>query len=348
MRVHPLLSLCAAVLMASSFMPASAGAEVVSPNQAAPASSSSSTTAAAPPADLLGYLRQISGRWTITGQHNKEPNSSPSQYTAKVHDITGLYPGLWGGDFLFGADDVAHRQTMIDQAETEWRNGSMVALTWHVCPPTRGSSCGWDPGTGVTDDLSDSQWSELITDGSALNRAWKARLDEVVPYLQQLKDAGIPVLWRPVHEMNDGWSWWGGRPGADGSRKLYQITHDYLKDTKNLTNLLWVWNVKDLDASRIPEYYPGDSYVDIVSVDMWNSYFPSSTYYDTLRSLAGSKPMALAEVGRLPEPGQLDSQPLWSYFMCWSEQLTDPSYNTPDSIKSTYYDDRSLNQGELG
>ena len=49
-----------------------------------------------------------------------------------------------------------------------------------------------------------------------------------MPYLQQLKDAGVPVLFRPLHEMNEGWAWWGGRPGADGSAKLYQITHDYL------------------------------------------------------------------------------------------------------------------------
>ncbi|RKN10896.1 glycoside hydrolase family 26 protein [Streptomyces radicis] len=340
MRARSPALLCAALLLALTGGPAVADADEPPPSP--PAAS------AAPPSDVLGFLRDISGQRTVTGQHNKEPNSWPSQYTAQVHAITGVYPGLWGGDFLFRADDVAHRQTMIDQAKTEWANGSLVSLTWHVCPPTRGSSCDWDSGTGIMDDLSDAQWDELVTEGTPLNQAWKSRLDEAVPHLQQLEDAGVPVLWRPLHEMNDPWAWWGGRRGADGSSRLYRITHDYLENTKGLSNLLWVWNVKDLDAQGIPDFYPGDSYVDVVSIDMWNQDFPSGAYYDVLRSLAGDKPMALAEVGRIPSPAQLASQPEWTYFMGWSEQLTDPAYNSPDAIRNTYGDGRSLNQGELG
>lgn len=54
--------------------------------------------------------------------------------------------------------------------------------------------------------------------------------------------------------------WWGGRPGPDGTRRLYQITHDYLKHEKNLTNLIWTWNIQDFgtllyDADA---YNPGD------------------------------------------------------------------------------------------
>ena len=64
----------------------------------------------------------------------------------------------------------------------------------------------------------------LITDGTTLNNDYKRKLDQFVPYFQQLKDAGIPVLFRPLHEMNEGWAWWGGRPGASGSARLYQIT----------------------------------------------------------------------------------------------------------------------------
>ena len=66
----------------------------------------------------------------------------------------------------------------------------------------------------------------------------------------------MEVLWRPLHEMNEGWSWWGGRPGSSGSRRLYQITHDYLVGVKGLTNLVWVWNVKDVDMGGIGEYFP--------------------------------------------------------------------------------------------
>ena len=112
----------------------------------------------------------------------------------------------------------------------------------HV-PPDVGT-CEFNGGVNGS-RLSDAEWTQqIITNGTSLNNAYKAKLDTAVPYLQQLKDAGVPVLFRPLHEMNEGWAWWGGRSGANGSARLYQITHDYLL-SKGLTNLIWVWNVKD-------------------------------------------------------------------------------------------------------
>jgi len=80
--------------------------------------------------DILEYLNSISGTNTISGQHNREPNSDPSKWSRVVEDITGLNAGLWGGDFLFLPDDVQNRQTMIDEAIRQWNAGSFVALTW--------------------------------------------------------------------------------------------------------------------------------------------------------------------------------------------------------------------------
>lgn len=304
-----------------------------------------SAAAAPPPIPVVDYLKRITGTRTVTGMHNKEPNSDPARHTAKVHAITGVYPGLWGGDFLFAQTDVDHRRTMVDQALTEWRNGSLVTLTWHACPPTRPTACGWD--AGVNDDLTDAQWAQLITDGTALNNAWKARLDEVVPFLRVLLDAGVQPLFRPLHEMNDGWSWWGGRPGANGSRRLYQLTHDHLVRTRGLAGMAWVWNVKDLDPAGIADYYPGPAYADVLSLDAWNSFWPASTYRDVLKSLAQGKPLALAEVGKVPSPAELASQPEWSYFMAWPEFFDDKQLNPDSAVRATYASPRAVNQGGL-
>ncbi|MFB9834832.1 glycosyl hydrolase [Actinoallomurus acaciae] len=298
---------------------------------------------AATAANVVAYLNTISGAHTVSGQHNREPNASPALWTGKVHDITGVYPGLWGGDFLYSQDDIALRSTMVAEARNERNAGSLVALMWHMCPPTMSEPCGWE--SGVESHLTDNQWSELVTNGTALNNAWKARLDAIVPYLQGLKDAGVPVLWRVLHEMNDGWAWWGGRPGPGGSAKLYQITHDYLVGTKGLTNLIWVWNVKDLNPGTIASYYPGASYVDVATLDSWNNAFPPSQYYQTMQSVAPGKPIALAEVGRLPTPAQLAAQPKWTYFMVWAEYLTND--NSDDAIKATYYDYQVLHRGDI-
>ncbi len=72
-----------------------------------------------------------------------------------------------------------------------------------------GRTCDWD-ANGILGHLSDNQWRQLITSGSALNNAWRARLAEVVPFLRQLRSAGVEALWRLIHEMNEGWSWWVG------------------------------------------------------------------------------------------------------------------------------------------
>lgn len=296
-----------------------------------------SPTAAA--TDVVNYLTSIEGEHTVSGQHNAEPNSAPAQYTNKVHDITGVHPGLWGGDFLYESDSIAARQTMIDEAKSEWAAGSLVTLMWHECPPTMSEPCGWDD---VRSKLSGAQWTELVTNGTALNNAWKSELDIIVPYLRQLRDAGIPVLWRPLHEINDSWSWWGG---TAASATLFRITHDYLVNTKGLTNLIWVWSVKDDDPSTLSRYYPGNQYVDLVGLDPWNEGWPSVQWYQAIRSLADSKPMALAEVGALPTPADLAGQPDWTYFDDWAGYLT--GANTDAQVKATYYDYQVLHRGDI-
>ncbi|WP_405010817.1 glycosyl hydrolase [Kitasatospora sp. NBC_01539] len=321
----PTLTAVGGLLLATALQPSTA--------QAFPASSTQ---------DVLAYLKSVSGTQIVSGQHNKEPASAPAQYTQQVKDITGQYPGLWGGDLMFNAADVANRQRVVDQAKTEWANGSLVALTWHVCTPTGGGSCQFDGG--VKTQISNDQFTQVVTDGTALNAAWKKRLDEAVPYLQQLKDAGVPVLFRPLHEMNESWNWWGNRPGVNGGARLYRITHDYLV-AKGLSNLIWVWNVQDNPAGGWAGYYPGDAYVDVVSLDAWYKNYPSAADYQQLQAIAGSKPIAIAEMGKIPTADLLNSQPRWSYFMLWSEQLK--GSNTNAEIQTGYFLPRVLNQGEL-
>jgi mannan endo-1,4-beta-mannosidase len=291
---------------------------------------------------VLDYLTSITGRNIVSGQHNKEPANLPGQYTQQVRDITGQYPGLWGGDLMFRPEDVANRQRVIDQARNEWANGSLVALTWHVCTPTGGSTCQFDGG--VKTQISAEQFTQVVTNGTALNTAWKRRLDEVVPYLQQLRNAGVPVLFRPLHEMNESWNWWGNRPGSGGGAQLYRITHDYLVG-KGLDNLIWVWNVQDNPAGNWAAYYPGAQYVDVVSLDVWYKGYPSQADYQQLQNIAAGKPIALAETGKVPTPSLLDGQTRWTYFMVWSEQLR--GNNTNAEIQAGYFHPRVLNQGEF-
>jgi mannan endo-1,4-beta-mannosidase len=294
-----------------------------------------------PPSDRDAVLRYLASSPSIVaGQHNKEPATEPSRYTAYVHDVTGAYPGLWGGELMFTEADVANRQRVIDQAKTEWANGSLVTLTWHVCPPTMGSSCPFDGG--VKSEIGDDEFADILTEGTALHDAWLARLDEVVPYLRQLADAGVPVLFRPLHEMNEDWNWWGSRH-ADSAR-LYRLTHDHLAGTRGLANLIWVWNVQDNPAGDWASYYPGDSYVDVLSLDVWWKEQPSQGDYDQLRGISGDKPIAIGEIGAMPSAATLADQPEWRWFLMWSEHVL---ARPPDELRAAYAHPRVLTQGEI-
>lgn len=320
---------------------AALGAALLAP-LAAPHPEAAQAFPAKSKAAVVQYLQSITGTSIVSGQHNKEPASSPGQYTQQVKDITGQYPGLWGSDLFFTAADSANRQRVVDQAKTEWANGSLVTLAWHACPPTGASTCAFDGG--VKSRITDAQFQQIVTGGTALNTTWRQRMAEVVPYLRQLKDAGVPVLFRPFHEMNETWNWWGGRPGANGGAKIYQQMRDYF-DAQGLTNLIWVWNVQDNPAGGWSNYYPGANYVDVVSLDVWYKNHPSSGDYQQMQAIAGSKPIAIAEMGKVPDASLLQSQTRWSYFMIWSEQLRGSNSNA--EIQSAYFHPRVLNQGEL-
>ena len=160
-------------------------------------------------AGVLDYLNSISGHATVAGIHNREPNSRPSQQTDRIFSMVGRYPGLWSGDFLFSAADVSNRWTMIHECKKEWEQGSIVQLMAHIAPPNQPEITSWRGG--VMSHLSDPEWTDLVTDGGDLNQVFKTRLDGFAVYFQYWKDTGVPVLFRPFHEMNQKAFWWGGR-----------------------------------------------------------------------------------------------------------------------------------------
>ncbi|NML66294.1 glycoside hydrolase [Hymenobacter sp. RP-2-7] len=291
---------------------------------------------------VLPYLRRVAGTRTLAGQHNREPNAEPTKWTKYIHHTTGKYPALWSGDFLYQQENIDQRWTMIREAVRQYRRGAVVNIMWHACPPTTGEPCSWDPGL-LNQLLTDAQWQELLTAGTPLNKAWQARMDDIAKYLQYLKDQRVEVLFRPLHEMNQGKFWWGGRPGPRGTARLYQLTHDYLTQTKGLTNLIWVWDVQDMSRD-LAQYDPGPQYWDVFAFDVYGQGYDQS-WYDYLLPIVGAKPMAIGECAVLPTPALLARQPRWVFFMGWAELVAEK--NTTEAIKRLYADPRVLTRDEL-
>jgi len=293
---------------------------------------------------LLAYLYSISGKGTITGQHNY-PNTG-SRWTDMAFDLTGKYPGLFGQDFGFSAgedkDSVLSRPAMIEEVERQYRNGAVIALTWHAVKPTEDEPVTFKDS--VQGHLTDYEWQELLTPGTPLYNRWCAQVDVIAGYLRQLRDDHVPVLFRPYHEMGGGWFWWGGRPGKDGSAALYRQIYERFVNVHHLDNLVWVWNGNDPGSKgeAFAEYYPGAGYADVVSIDVYGEF--KQKYYDDALALAAGKPIALAEVGELPSPEVLVQQPRWTYFMSWSEFIQ--MGNPLDLANAAYHGPRSLNRDD--
>ena len=79
----------------------------------------------------------------------------------------------------------------------------------HACNPTLHEPCSWSShchGDGPwSGRMRDEDWYDLITEGTSLYDRWVAMMDDISQYLQWLKDEGVEVLFRPLHEMNQGW-----------------------------------------------------------------------------------------------------------------------------------------------
>jgi mannan endo-1,4-beta-mannosidase len=293
---------------------------------------------------LLKQIDQISGHFTLTGQHNF-PNHL-SRWSDRIYDLTGKFPAIFGQDFGFsGGDDkdsVEGRPAMIEEAKRQYRNGAVIALTWHAVRPTDDEPVTFHDS--VQGHLTDFEWNELLTPGTDLYNRWTEQVDVIAGYLRQLQDSDVPVLFRPYHEMNGNWFWWGGRPGPHGSAALYRQLYERFVNVHHLNNLVWVWNVNSPseNAGPVPDYFPGSQVADVVTMDIYGEF--KQNYYDDLVTLAGNKPIALAEVGAMPTLDVLAKQPRWAYFMMWSGLAE--SSNSSDELQTMFHATNLLSRGD--
>jgi mannan endo-1,4-beta-mannosidase len=271
---------------------------------------------------LLQVLYRISGKHTLTGQHNY-PNTKDT-YTLRTAQACGKAPAVFGQDFGFAApgnqDAAAARPDIIAEIKRQHAKGSIITLCWHAVRPTDD-----EPVTfrgSVQGKLTDQQWNDLLTPGTQLHKRWCAQVDVIAGYLKELQAAHIPVLWRPYHEMNGDWFWWGGRPRTNGTIALYRQLFDRFENYHKLNNLLWVWSVDrpTTPQRQFADYFPGTNYFDVAALDVYRSDFKQD-YYEGLLKLAAGKPLALAEVGPAPTLAVLDEQPRWGWWMTWAGML---------------------------
>ncbi len=278
---------------------------------------------------LLDFVYSLQGKYTLTGQHNypatKDRNS---QFAA---EYSGQTPAIWSTDMGFAeegdTDSYLARPDIVQEAIRQHKKGSIITICWHAVPPTADEPVTFRPSGPTAPDslnsiqgqLLDDQFIDVLTPGTMLHSRWLAQVDSVAFYLKQLDEAGVPVLWRPYHEMNGDWFWWGGRVGEYSTSRLYRQLFDRYENYHKLSNLIWVWNVDrpSTPIRKFSNFYPGNEYLDILSLDVYGSDF-NQDYYDSLKALSMGKPLLLGEVGNPPMPEILDTQADWTSWVIWA------------------------------
>ncbi|MEC0264378.1 glycosyl hydrolase [Paenibacillus anseongense] len=276
--------------------------------------------------DVLNYLYAISGSKTLTGIHNWLED--PSGYVNEINKLYGDYPGVAGYEMgpisgQTAAQVTSQRQNVTNAAKKYVQSGGIVTVMWHQNYPL--TTYTW---SNVQRSTTDAEFNHVCTPGTAEYNWLISEYDKVAVFLKQLRDANVPVLWRPYHEMNGGWFWWGKKQNF---KLLWDIMYDRFTNFHGLNNLLWVWNANAPKSSDINPYlthFVGTSKCDILGTDlyMYGSEPFKQEYYDGLVAISGGKPVAIAEIGQLFPSSTFAKQPKWAWFMEWANYLYD--YNT--------------------
>ena len=188
-----------------------------------------------------------------------------------IKDVTGEYPGIFGWelgrleiDAPVNLDSVPFDK-MKQYICSAYDNGAVITISWHLNNPLTGKSA-WDPSPANT--------IKAILPGGEKNKLYASWLDKVAVFLQSLKGKKgeyVPVIFRPFHELNGSWFWWGGKNCTPEELiQLWKYTVSYLRDTKHIHHLLYAYNT-DRFSSELEylERYPGDEWVDIVGFDIY-------------------------------------------------------------------------------
>ncbi len=269
---------------------------------------------------LYSYLCDIYGTKFLSGQ-----NCDTGQYGKEIQIIkktTGKTPAVLGLDFIeYSPSRVENgsKGHATDYAIDFWESGGIVTFCWHWNAPGKYLTGAWYSGfykehtnidlAKIMNGQDEEGYELLVSD-----------MDAIAEQLLILKEADVPILFRPLHEASGGWFWWGNA-GADAYKKLYVLMYEKFTNEYKLNNLIWVWNGQDA------EWYPGDEYVDIIGEDIYpgekvytsqmSAYLNAATNYSE-----SAKPVYMTENGCIfdPDLARRDGA-MWGMWCTWGGEF---------------------------
>lgn len=273
---------------------------------------------------LWDFLKSCRGKKFISGQQYLwEDEKEDLVYW----NFTGKLPAIRGYDFM-GISGLARGYDQLGRA-VDWarRTGGILTMCWHWNAPDDMSdfaklssfyykTTSYDRKTGF--DL-----LRAVQDGTPENDFIIYETDLVADALKMLEHQDIPVLWRPLHEANGDWFWWGNRGGTSqpepqsvaAYKKLWYTIFDRFMNYHRLRNLIWVWNGQAPFMAVSPNSY------DIAGDDIYDekpTHRSQIERYRSLESYTSGKLLTLSECGIIPDPDEMERDGAhWLWWLPW-------------------------------
>ena len=248
---------------------------------------------------LAIYLKSVANQDKIIFGHQSDTSSHvradlPAN-GSDVKDITGSLAAITGVDTLAIAGDSKFATTkesldhFANLSIEAAKQGSLITVSTHFPNFSSKNIIKLSDGTydfskcGFSDCGDFTLSAKYILPGGQYNDRFLAYIDMIAEYAHRLQEHNIPVIFRPFHENNGSWFWWGGEHMSEqDSIKLYQYLVEQLQE-RNVHNFLYVYSPNGPFNSE-KDYmarYPGDKYVDILAIDSYDFYYDyPATYSD--------------------------------------------------------------------
>ena len=277
----------------------------------------------------------ISGVMTLKSLANT--NGDYQNEISWLYEKTGKKPALLGLDFMDHVGslppDYVNNPDLVQDALTWKNNNGIVAICWHWRDPSHNTYEFYTERTSFDP-------RKIFEPQSPEYAAMMRDMDIIAGYLKTLQENGVPVLWRPLHEASGGWFWWGSQ-GAEANKKIWQIMFDKFVNEHGLKNLIWVWTSEA--NSNALNWYPGDEYVDMIGLDVYeegNHGSQMMAFEELKRIYRGKKMLALSECGSIPSMEAMKrDRAIWSFYMPWYETHTkNPVWNSVNDWTSSLSD----------
>lgn len=308
---------------------------------------------------LFSYLCEGYGKQVLAGQVCD--NGMNGDEFKSIYEVTGKYPALLGLDMMsysLARQEMGGKPKVVETALDFADNGGIVTFCWHWNAPNKYLKAGNDEngnprwwGGFYTKNTDFDIEAVMNGDDAEGKKLLDADIAEIAKQMNRLEEAGVPVLWRPLHEASGGWFWWGAK-GAEAYKKLYTYLHDQLTNKYECHNLIWVWNGQNKD------WYPGDEYVDIIGEDLYldkHVYSASAAKFSEILEYSGGKKIiALTENGVVFDiDNVIAAGTKWAWFNTWNKEFITKNgkfsdeYTEEHILKKTYQSEYVITLDEL-